>query len=207
MRRGRCRLATSSPWPVPRAILYFQAIKSSCRNRSRASILQKLANLAWNISSREDSRRVAADLGIFLDRTYRLPDDLCEIISTGIYDGRLKGQRGGSTRHLVLGPNPTEDPRPTGLVFYPVQHEGCTQSSIPEADAIARLVDELLNQKVRRKDFHIIERSDVLVVAPYNMQVDTLRRRLPSGISIGTVGQVPGTAGAGRHSFDDDLPR
>ena len=60
---------------------------------------------------------VAAHLGIFLDRTYRLPDDLCEIISTGIDDGRLKGQRGGSTRHLVLGPNPTEICAPPGSYF------------------------------------------------------------------------------------------
>ena len=54
-----------------------------------------------------------------------------------------------------------------------VVHQGCTQSSPEEADAIAKLINDLLIQKLRHADGSVtpLTISDIMVVAPYNMQV------------------------------------
>ena len=93
---------------------------------------------------------VAADRGIFLDSTFRLAANLCRIISTGVYDGRLRNRPESSERYLVLKRRPLKrfvQPAPCSIR----DHEDGTQSSVPDADAIAKLMDELLEQQVCRR--------------------------------------------------------
>ncbi len=72
-----------------------------------------------------------------------------------------------------------------------MEHEACIQNSPPEAEAIATLVGDLLQQQVSRDGNTLpLTLEDVLIVAPYNMQVNTLRRRLPAGARIGTIDEL-----------------
>jgi uncharacterized protein len=142
----------------------------------------------------QDLATVPPERGILLSESWRLHPEICTFISEAIYDGRLKSRPHTAERHLVLGPGAHPALQPAGMVFVSLPHEGCTQSSQEEAETIASVLDSLLRQQVQRKG-GAVERftlEDVLVVAPYNMQVNTLRARLPHGVRVGTVDKFQG---------------
>ncbi len=146
----------------------------------------------------QGSATVAPDQGILLNETRRLHPRLCSLISDAIYDGRLKAHPSTAERYLVLQGDAHPAIQPAGLVFLSVPHDGCTQSSEAEAQAVAGVVASLLQQQVRRKDGSVsaLSLEEILVVAPYNMQVNLLRQRLPQGARIGTVDKFQGQEAA-----------
>jgi uncharacterized protein len=145
----------------------------------------------------EDNATVPEDRGILLNESRRLHPTLCRFISEAIYDGRLGAHPSTAKRHLVLGPDTSAALRSAGLSFVPVAHDGCTQSSRPEAEAIARLIKELCTQKVTRDGKEAaLTLADILIVAPYNMQVNLLKQVLPEGAQIGTVDKFQGQEAA-----------
>ena len=79
-------------------------------------------------------------------------------------------------------------------MWVPVEHDGCAQSSDEECDAIVAIVKELLGRRVVDRDG--VERSmtesDILIVAPFNLQVRCLRDRLDPRIRIGSVDKFQG---------------
>ena len=126
---------------------------------------------------------VPPERGIFLSKTWRMHPDLCSFVSAAVYEGKLLSEAGCATQRLVL----TKDAHPrlkgAGLAFFPVDHFGCRQKSNEEAREVRDLLMNLLGQHVIGRDG--LERSmtldDVLLVAPYNMQVNLLRSILPDG--------------------------
>jgi uncharacterized protein len=89
------------------------------------------------------------------------------------------------------------DRKQAGLAFVPVVHDGCTQSSRAEAEAVARLVAELQIQMIARDGKESpITLEDILVVAPYNLQVNLLKQLLPKGAQVGTVDKYQGQEAA-----------
>ena len=86
---------------------------------------------------------------------------------------------------------------PAGLVYVPVAHDGNVYESAEEEDRIAALVRDLLGLRVRTKGGGVrqIVASDILVVAPYNLQVRRLTRRL-APIRVGTVDKFQGQEAA-----------
>jgi superfamily I DNA and/or RNA helicase len=81
-----------------------------------------------------------------------------------------------------------------GPVWLAVEHEHRSQSSVEEADAVASAVEALVGSAFTGKDgvTHPLRASEVLVVAPYNAQVRTLRSRLPPAVQVGTVDKFQG---------------
>jgi uncharacterized protein len=94
----------------------------------------------------------------------------------------------------VLGPDAHPALKPAGLSFVPVLHQGCRQKSEEEATRTLNILMSLLAQRVmdRRGRERAMSLDDVLVVAPYNMQVNLLRSRLPDGARVGTVDKFQG---------------
>lgn len=145
----------------------------------------------------EDKATVPENCGILLNETRRLHPALCAFISEAIYDGRLEAHPTTATRRLVLRPGASAALRPAGLSFVPVAHDGCTQLSRAEADAVVRLVAELQTQKISRDGQEApITLADILVVAPYNLQVNLLKQLLPQGAQVGTVDKFQGQEAA-----------
>ena len=137
---------------------------------------------------------VPADRGIFLARSRRMHPDVCRFVSDAIYDGRLESIP-ETARHRVLRSAATEIvPAETGVVWVPVTHDGCTQSSDEECDAIVAIVGELLGRRVVGQEG--VERAmtpeDLLIVAPFNLQVRCLRERLDPRIRVGSVDKFQG---------------
>jgi hypothetical protein len=111
-----------------------------------------------------------------------------------VYDGQLKSALGLDHQALVLGREHHNAVRSTGIRFWPVDHDACAQKSEEEATEICALYDSLLGQQWRDRhgEQRDITAEDILVVAPYNMQVNLLRQKLPAGARVGTVDKFQG---------------
>ncbi|MEO5740317.1 MAG: C-terminal helicase domain-containing protein, partial [Vicinamibacterales bacterium] len=138
---------------------------------------------------------VAEDRGIFLANSWRMHPDVCRFVSELSYDGRLVSAEGcerQSVNSAVL--------TGTGLRYVPVEHDNNAHQSPEEAAAIARLVGDLLGGTATVTDRDGRERalvaSEILVVAPYNMQVRNLRELLPADVEVGTVDKFQGREAA-----------
>jgi superfamily I DNA and/or RNA helicase len=141
---------------------------------------------------------VPAELGVFLGLSYRMHGDVCRFISEAIYDGRLASGP-GTERHRVIANDGAElVPAETGIVWVPVAHDGCGQSSDEECRRIVGIVEELLGRDVVGKDGRTrrMTLDDILIVAPFNMQVRCLRERLGAGARIGSVDKFQGQEAA-----------
>lgn len=141
---------------------------------------------------------VPAARGLFLERTHRLHPEICRYVSDAFYAGRLAPDPENARQ--ALGPPPPAarggrlaDVR-GGLVFVPVAHEGNTQGSDEEAAVIAALVAELCGRPWTDRDgaTRALALEDLLVVAPYNLQVRKLEAALPAGARVGTVDRFQG---------------
>lgn len=136
---------------------------------------------------------VPDELGIFLERTYRMHPAVCEPLSKVVYEGKLVSDAATRNQAIVI-PKPELVHQQNGVIWLSVAHEGNTQCSQEEVDHIKKLIKELLTgtyQDKHRQKQPMVE-SDILVVAPYNMQVNLLKEHLPEGIRIGTIDKFQG---------------
>jgi predicted RecB family nuclease len=157
---------------------------------------------------------VPAERGIFLSRTWRMHPDLCSFVSAAVYEGKLQSEAGCAAQRLVLAKNAHPSLKVAGLSFFPVDHSGCRQKSNEEAQATRDILMSLLGQRLIARDGRerTMTLDDVLVVAPYNMQVNLLRSRLPDGARVGTVDKFQGQEAevvivSMTTSGSDDMPR
>jgi uncharacterized protein len=139
---------------------------------------------------------VSDDFGIFLRRTWRMHPDICSFISSAVYEDRL-GYQAYTASRVLTGRVPEWLDRPAGLFYVPVEHEGNVYESAEEEDRIASLVNDLLRASVRSAEgaTRRLTPEDILIVAPYNLQVRRLERRL-SGIRVGSVDKFQGQEAA-----------
>ena len=136
---------------------------------------------------------VPPERGIFLPVSRRLHPLICKYVSEVVYDGRLTSD-GGAGRQLLLLPSAVPALAPAGLRFAPVLHVGNSQSSREEAEALCDAYHRLLGQTFRDRDGkeRRIGMADILVVTPYNAQVNLLKSLLPADARIGTVDKFQG---------------
>jgi predicted RecB family nuclease len=137
---------------------------------------------------------VPEDRGIFVATSWRMHPDVCRFISDAVYDGRLEPEPGNERQHLILNEQAHAALAPAGIRFVPAVHEGCSQKCEPEAVLVAEILASLLEQSYEDKGArrHRMTLEDVLVVAPYNAQVNFLRSRLPTGARVGTIDKFQG---------------
>ncbi|MBM3776824.1 MAG: TM0106 family RecB-like putative nuclease [Acidimicrobiia bacterium] len=137
-----------------------------------------------------DAETVPEDRGIFQERTYRMHPDVCRFISDLSYEGRLRSADGCERQRVS-----SRGLSGAGLRYVAVEHQGNAQVSREEADAIGREVAHLLDggtfTDVAGRTRPLTP-GDILVVAPYNIQVRCLRERLPVGVEAGTVDRFQG---------------
>ncbi|MFK7889504.1 MAG: AAA domain-containing protein, partial [Granulosicoccus sp.] len=147
----------------------------------------------------QDTPTVPADQGVFLETCYRMHPLINEFISSRIYEGKLKADKGTAARTIVkkAGTDPLID-LAAGITFVPVIHSGNTQDSVEEVDEIKRLADQLIGRVRTDSDGneHTIQMADMLFVAPYNMQVRRLEECLGSDARVGSVDKFQGQEAA-----------
>jgi len=162
-----------------------QPIQGDHPGRSGESALDYLLN---------GEATIAPEMGVFLAKTFRMHPDVCRFISDAIYESRLISDESTFGQTLVLDEYAHPALKPTGIRYLPVEHDACSQKSQEEAAVINDLVANLLTQRYRNKDGELkpITLDDILIVAPYNMQVNLLKRTLPHGARVGTVDKFQG---------------
>lgn len=81
-----------------------------------------------------------------------------------------------------------------GIHFLPVAHAGCSQKSEEEGRTISEYFGKLLGQTFVDKDgaSRPVTADNILVVSPYNVQVNHLKSVLPAGARVGTVDKFQG---------------
>jgi uncharacterized protein len=162
-----------------------QPVKGLHPGRSGESSLEYLLN---------GLATIPAERGIFLETTWRMHPDVCRFISDAVYDGRLEPEPNNVKQSLLLSKDAHPALMASGLRYVPIEHDGCSQRSHEEADLVLQLVNNLLKQRFRDKQgkVHSITLDDILVVAPYNMQVNLLKQVLPEKTRVGTVDKFQG---------------
>ncbi len=141
-----------------------------------------------------DHAVIPQDRGIFLERTYRMHPKVCAPLSEIVYEGKLQADAPNKNQAILLE-RPKLLTKESGILTLWLDHDGNTQSSEEEAAVINTLLAELKTGSFRNKDNEIeaiLLARDVLVVAPYNMQVNLLKERLPADIRIGTIDKFQG---------------
>ena len=134
---------------------------------------------------------IGADRGLFLAETWRLHPAICAFTSEMFYESRLTAIKGLELQEI----RSQGRVRGSGLRYLPVVHKGNQNSSPEEAEAIGKLVAEILGSGTTWVDREGKERAvtleDILIIAPYNAQVFDLKDRI-AGARIGTVDKFQG---------------
>jgi predicted RecB family nuclease len=147
------------------------------------------------------------EFGYFLATSWRMHPAVCAPVSELSYEGRLVSH--ASDRRLE-GVEP-------GLHPVPVDHAERSTASPEEADAVVEVVASVLGRTWRSAGAsRPLDETDVIVVAPYNAQVELLRQRLAQSgygaVPVGTVDKFQGREAAVAivslaASSADDVPR
>ncbi|GEL98908.1 TM0106 family RecB-like putative nuclease [Cellulomonas terrae] len=132
------------------------------------------------------------ELGYFLARTWRMHPELCAAVSHLSYEDRLAAVPETAQRSL--------DGVAPGLRTIVVEHAGNAVSSPEEAAVVVEQVRGLLGRAWTDGTTRPLTGHDILVVAPYNAQVWTVRRALEAAgitdVRVGTVDRFQGQQAA-----------
>lgn len=134
---------------------------------------------------------ISNESGLFLEETWRLHPEICAFNSELFYDDKLRAKEDCAQQKIV-----SEGPiKGSGLRFLPVTHTGNKSFSIEEADAVAKLVNDILASTPtwidRDGEEQALTLKDILIITPYNAQVFEIQQRLPQA-RVGTVDKFQG---------------
>jgi predicted RecB family nuclease len=137
----------------------------------------------------ENNAVMPKEKGLFLNVTRRIHPEITKFTSQIFYNGQL-GALPELENQKVSGTKFDG----AGLFYVPVHHSANQNRSDEEIEKISEVVNELLDNgswSDADKSTKRITDRDILIVAPYNAQVDALKEKLPH-IDIGTVDKFQG---------------
>ncbi|MCY4171737.1 MAG: C-terminal helicase domain-containing protein [Bacteroidetes bacterium] len=137
---------------------------------------------------------VKPEEGIFLGETWRMHPTLCEYVSARFYEGRLFPHPDTALQSILAQSMPH-----SGAYLVPVDHqEPRMQECEEEGRALQIVIDHLLSGSWtdRHGDTKPMDPEDIIVIAPFNSQVNMLRKMLPDTIRVGTVDKFQGQQAA-----------
>ncbi len=138
---------------------------------------------------------VPPERGLLLDTTWRMHSSVAAFVSDTCYDGRLLVEPGCERQRIgsssALGG--------AGLRLVTVEHPDESAASTAEADAVRTLCADVLADGTWTGPDSLtraLTPADILVVTPFNAQVNRIRSRLgplaDAGIRVGTVDKFQG---------------
>jgi uncharacterized protein len=126
-----------------------------------------------------DSQILEEGSGYFVNITRRMHPQINAPVSWLSYKNKLHSHP-DTDKNQVPGLEP-------GLITVPVEHVGNSSSSIEEAEKVIEIAKE---------QSQVLGSSEVLIVAPYNAQVDLIRQQLDAAglqdVAVGTVDKFQG---------------
>ena len=160
----------------------------------------------------EDSDTISPDKGIFLNKTFRLHPNINSFTSENFYEDRLLVNENNINRKIEYKKNSII--KNEGIHTVLMKHQDRSQTSVEEFEIIKKIMDQVMGCKFI--DFDKTERKisidDILIVSPFNAQVNFLKARLNKGARCGTIDKYQGieapiTIISMTSSSVDDLPR
>jgi predicted RecB family nuclease len=142
---------------------------------------------------------VTPEKGLFLGETWRMRPEITAYTSELFYEGKLAARADLERQRIEL----TDGSTLQGLHLEEVSHEGNSRESPEEAEAVVRVFRRVLARGAtftdRKGETRALGVGDLLVVAPYNAQVDRIRRALEAAgfdePRVGTVDKFQGQEG------------
>ena len=163
--------------------------------------------LGWLV---EGHHTLPPERGYFLDVSYRMHPAVCARVSALSYDNRLHAAEHVSAARNLDGVAP-------GVHLLEVDHQGNSTDSPEEAIAIVAAISALMgSQWTDESGTNPLGPEHVLVVTPYNAQVNTVRELLDvagyGAVQVGTVDKFQGRQApvvfiSMTASSVDDVPR
>jgi predicted RecB family nuclease len=137
---------------------------------------------------------IPPDRGVFLGTTFRMHERVNAYVSEQVYESKLHSDPSTNLRTLKLEGALRYPLREAGIVYWPVEHQGNSQSSMEEVEVVVDAVKELLKQSlsISSESPRLITLKDILFVAPYNHQVRKLQEALGVGAKVGSVDKFQG---------------
>jgi predicted RecB family nuclease len=134
-----------------------------------------------------------AEFGFFLPSSWRMNDQVCQVISDNYYDSKLNS---AAPPRTLQGVEP-------GFFPIPVKHNSNSTESVEEAERVVQLVAGLVDKTWTDETGSgpLSEaKENIIVVAPYNAQVQLIRTKLDAAgfkqIPVGTVDKFQGQEAA-----------
>ena len=137
---------------------------------------------------------VPSDKGIFLNKTYRLHPSICDFVSEAFYESKLVPSVSNLESEIIWSKNNGLNLKRNGIQLLLTSHNSCSKSSEVEAKKVCEIFETLLDGSFykSKEGKKKIDCDDILVVAPYNMQVELLKSLLPEGSKVGTIDKFQG---------------
>ena len=152
-----------------------------------------------------EQKVVPDDLGIFLSKSWRMHPKITEIVSDLFYEGKLNGSKENEVnkifwKNTFKSYNGKTIPN-NGVHFEMVSHEGNSQESQIEIQKIKEIIEYLTNSEFQYLSNGKIKqgkitRKEIIVIAPYNKQVQKLQDCLNEKAKISTVDKFQGREAA-----------
>lgn len=141
-----------------------------------------------------DNETIDPKQGVFLESTWRMHPKITQFTSEMYYESRLNIKEGvGIENQEIFGIKGFENP---GLYHLSIDHKNCKNKSMAEIEAIKKLYTYILSQKGTSRGMNgkikNITPDEVLVIAPYNAQVNALKIALGEDAKVGTVDKFQG---------------
>mgnify|MGYP006161256181 FL=1 len=139
----------------------------------------------------KDKNTISDEKGIFLEKTFRMHSSICEFISNSFYEKRLITDKNNSNQKILK--NNGESVK-NGIYLVDLNHSGSTVQNLNEVVFINNIYKNLINKKWinRNLEKSQITNKDVLVVSPFNAQVNLLKENLPKNAQVGTIDNFQG---------------
>lgn len=134
--------------------------------------------------------------GLFLHETWRLHPEIARFTSEVYYEGKVRSRPGLEHQAILQASRGNGRFDGSGLRYVPASHSGNSARAMEEVQAITAIVAELLDAAQWQDSSRAIRSmtaDDLLIVAPYNVQVSALAEAMPTlRDRIGTVDRFQG---------------
>jgi predicted RecB family nuclease len=132
---------------------------------------------------------VPLDMGVFLEKTWRMHPTITAYTSALFYEGKLDPVD-GLERQRLEGDDWLAG---SGLRWLAVEHEGDTNASVEEADAVCTVWESLIGRQWVDREGRpaAIRPEDIVIVSPFNAHRLLIQQRLPQA-RVGTVDKFQG---------------
>ena len=129
--------------------------------------------------------------GIFLDRTFRMHQNICDFISKSFYENRLISDQTTHNQQVILQDGKSVE---NGIYLTDLDHNDYSVQNMEEVKYIKKIYDKLIlgNWIDREKKVSEISAEDILVVSPFNAQVNLIKQSLGENALVGTIDNFQG---------------